>query len=264
MQALGLIETKGLLAAVEAADTMVKSADVSIIEKTYVGGGLVTISVTGDVGAVKASIEAGVAAVKKLDEGFLVSEHVIPRPHEELESIIGPNTPPEDPSSNDNTENVEDADDTEGVEKAEDTEKVENTKAVDSVEDTESVEVTKDIVDVKNVENTKKAETVKAVDNTEPVDVDTKNNIKENQHGLDGDLDKLHKLNLENLNKEDVDNLIRQNGIEKTILILAKLKVVKLRNLAREYKDFGIAGRTISKAGKNLLINKFKLYYEKN
>ncbi|EPY2286011.1 BMC domain-containing protein [Clostridium sporogenes] len=264
MQALGLIETKGLLAAVEAADTMVKSADVSIIEKTYVGGGLVTISVTGDVGAVKASIEAGVAAVKKLDEGFLVSEHVIPRPHEELESIIGPNTPPEDPSSNDNTENVEDADDTEAVEKAEDTEKVENTKAVDSVEDTEPVEVTKDIVDVKNVENTKKAETVKAVDNTEPVDVDTKNNIKENQHGLDGDLDKLHKLNLENLNKEDVDNLIRQNGIEKTILILAKLKVVKLRNLAREYKDFGIAGRTISKAGKNLLINKFKLYYEKN
>ncbi|NFG95055.1 BMC domain-containing protein [Clostridium sporogenes] len=265
MQALGLIETKGLLAAVEAADTMVKSADVSIIEKTYVGGGLVTISVTGDVGAVKASIEAGVAAVKKLDEGFLVSEHVIPRPHEELESIIGPNTPPEDPSSNDNTENVEDAEDTEAVEKAEDTEKVENTKAVDSVEDTESVEVTKDIVDVKNVENTKKAETVKdvkSVDNTEHVD--TKNNIKENQHGLDVDLDKLHKLNLENLNKEDVDNLIRQNGIEKTILILAKLKVVKLRNLAREYKDFGIAGRTISKAGKNLLINKFKLYYEKN
>ncbi|MCS4454996.1 hypothetical protein JTT00_09435 [Clostridium botulinum] len=160
---------------------------------------------------------------------------------------------------------MEDADDTEAVEKAEDTEKVENTKAVDSVEDTESVEVTKDIVDAKNVENTKKAETVKdvkAVDNTEHVD--TKNNIKENQHGLDGDLDKLHKLNLENLHKEDVDNLIRQNGIEKTILILAKLKVVKLRNLAREYKDLGIAGRTISKAGKNLLINKFKLYYEKN
>lgn len=216
MQALGLIETKGLLAAVEAADTMVKSADVSIIEKTYVGGGLVTISVTGDVGAVKASIEAGVAAVKKLDEKFLVSEHVIPRPHEELESIIGPNTPPEDPSSNDDIENVEDADDTEAVEKAEDIENVENTKAVDSVEDTESVEVTKDIVDAENVENTKKAETVKdvkAVDNTEHVD--TKNNIKENQHGLDGDLDKLHKLNLENLNKEDVDNLIRQNGIEK-------------------------------------------------
>ncbi|WP_061309514.1 BMC domain-containing protein [Clostridium botulinum] len=265
MQALGLIETKGLLAAVEAADTMVKSADVSIIEKTYVGGGLVTISVTGDVGAVKASIEAGVAAVKKLDEKFLVSEHVIPRPHEELESIIGPNTLPEDPSSNDDIENVEDADDTEAVEKAEDIENVENTKAVDSVEDTESVEVTKDIVDAENVENTKKAETVKdvkAVDNTEHVD--TKNNIKENQHGLDVDLDKLHKLNLENLHKEDVDNLIRKNGIEKTILILAKLKVVKLRNLAREYKDLGIAGRTISKAGKNLLINKFKLYYEKN
>jgi len=67
MQALGLIETKGLLASIEAADTMVKSADVSIIEKAYVGGGLVTIAVTGDVGAVKAAIEAGVAAVKNLN-----------------------------------------------------------------------------------------------------------------------------------------------------------------------------------------------------
>lgn len=81
---------------------------------------------------------------------------------------------------------------------------------------------------------------------------------------LDVDLDKIHKLNLENLHKDDVDNLVRKNGLEKAVLILAKLKVVKLRNLAREYKDFGIAGRTISKAGKNLLINKFKLYYEKN
>ncbi|MCS4476947.1 hypothetical protein JQ038_20120 [Clostridium botulinum] len=78
------------------------------------------------------------------------------------------------------------------------------------------------------------------------------------------DLDKIHKLNLENLHKDDVDNLVRKNGLEKAVLILAKLKVVKLRNLAREYKDLGIAGRTISKAGKNLLINKFKLYYEKN
>lgn len=218
MQALGLIETKGLLAAVEAADTMVKSADVSIIEKTYVGGGLVTISVTGDVGAVKASIEAGVAAVKNLDEELLVSEHVIPRPHEELKSIIGSNTPKEDSSSNEDPDNVED------TEKAELLEDLENGESVEKI----------------------------------------KNKIKENQDPLDMDLDKLYKVNLENLNKDDVDNLVSKNGIEKTILILAKLKVVKLRNLAREYKDFVITGRTISKAGKNLLITKFKLYYEKN
>ena len=73
MQALGLLETKGLIAAVEGADIMVKAADVSILEKSYVGGGLVTITITGDVGAVKASIEAGIAAVKKLGSEFLIS-----------------------------------------------------------------------------------------------------------------------------------------------------------------------------------------------
>ncbi|EJO5347074.1 BMC domain-containing protein [Clostridium botulinum] len=294
MQALGLIETKGLLAAVEAADVMVKSADVSIIEKTYVGGGLVTISVTGDVGAVKASVESAVAAVKKLDDKLLVSNHVIPRPHEELESIIGPNNP--DPLSNENIETVEDIEiaefvqatqtlentktikDTNGesvqtVENLKDTESIEvlkDTEDSKAVGDTESVKILKDIVDEDNAEYTKKADTVekvediKTVENTEHLDVDTKNNIKEDQNGLDVDLDEVHKLNLEKLHKDDVDNLVRKNGIEKAVLILAKLKVVKLRNLAREYKDFVITGRAISKAGKNSLITKFKLYYEKN
>ncbi|WP_251862354.1 BMC domain-containing protein [Clostridium sp. Marseille-Q2269] len=233
MQALGLIETKGLLAAVEAADTMVKSADVSIIEKTYVGGGLVTISVTGDVGAVKASIEAGVAAVKKLDEEFLVSEHVIPRPHEELNSIIGPNTLPEHLEVSSSNEDLEETE-----------EIVEEAKQIVVEEPKEILEEAERKIE----NNIAKAE----------------ENIKDNEDDLDMDLDKLHKLNLDNLHKDDVDNLVSKNGIEKTLLILAKLKVVKLRNLAREYKDFVITGRTISKAGKNVLITKFKLYYEKN
>ncbi|WP_291581264.1 BMC domain-containing protein [Clostridium sp. UBA6640] len=251
MKALGLIETKGLLAAVEAADTMVKSADVSIIEKTYVGGGLVTILVTGDVGAVTASIEAGVAAVKKLDEEFLVSNHVIPRPHEEVESIIGPNTPPEVlevPSSNEELEEVEQAKEIEKeVEVEEQTEKLEETE---DVKDAEQVE------EVKEVEDAKKKEEVYVVE--------AEDEIREDQDVLEMDLDKLHKLDLENLHKDDVDNLVNKNGIEQTLLILGKLKVVKLRNLAREYKDFGITGRATSKAGKNTLITKFKLYYEKN
>jgi microcompartment protein CcmL/EutN len=210
MQALGLIETKGLLAAVEAADTMVKSADVSIIEKTYVGGGLVTIVVTGDVGAVKAAIEAGVAAVKKLDQESLVSEHVIPRPHEELESIIGHKV---------SVEVLEVPSSDEKVEEIQEDEEVEEIQETEEIEDEDTLEI---------------------------------------------DLDKLHKVSLENLHKDDVDNLVSKDGIEKTILTLSKLKVVKLRNLAREYKDFVITGRVISKAGKNLLISKFKLYYEKN
>lgn len=245
MKALGLIETKGLLAAVEAADTMVKSADVSIIEKTYVGGGLVTILVTGDVGAVKASIEAGVAAVKKLDEELLVSNHVIPRPHEEVESIIGPNTPPEVlevPSSNEELEEVE---------QAKEIRKTEEVK-----EQTEKLEETEQIEEVKEIENAEQKEEVYVVE--------AEDEIKEDQDALKMDLDKLHKLDLENLHKDDVDNLVNKNGIEQTLLILDKLKVIKLRNLAREYKDFGITGRATSKAGKNTLITKFKLYYEKN
>lgn len=245
MKALGLIETKGLLAAVEAADTMVKSADVSIIEKTYVGGGLVTILVTGDVGAVKASIEAGVAAVKKLDEELLVSNHVIPRPHEEVKSIIGPNTPPEVlevPSSNEELEEVE---------QAKEIQKTEEVK-----EQTEKLEETEQIEEVKEVENAEQKEEVYVVE--------AEDEIKEDQDALRMDLDKLHKLDLEDLHKDDVDNLVNKNGIEQTLLILDKLKVIKLRNLAREYKDFGITGRATSKAGKNTLITKFKLYYEKN
>jgi len=88
VQALGLIETRGLVAAVESADAMLKAAEVKLLEKTIVGGGLISITVAGDVGAVKAAVEAGAAAVEQLNKNALVSQHVIPRPHESLEEII--------------------------------------------------------------------------------------------------------------------------------------------------------------------------------
>ena len=84
--ALGMIETKGLVASIEAADAMVKAANVTLIGKEYVGGGLVSVMVRGDVGAVKAAVEAGGAAAKRVGE--LVSVHVIPRPHEDVEAIL--------------------------------------------------------------------------------------------------------------------------------------------------------------------------------
>ena len=86
MQALGMIETKGLVASIEAADAMVKAANVTLIGKEHVGGGLVTVMVRGDVGAVKASVDAGAAAAERVGE--LVSIHVIPRPHDEVEGIL--------------------------------------------------------------------------------------------------------------------------------------------------------------------------------
>jgi ethanolamine utilization protein EutM len=84
--ALGMVETRGLIGSIEAADAMVKAANVVLIGSEYVGGGYVTVMVRGDVGAVKAATDAGAAAAKRVAE--LVSVHVIPRPHENVEMIL--------------------------------------------------------------------------------------------------------------------------------------------------------------------------------
>ena len=85
-EALGLIETKGLVGSIEAADAMVKAANVYLIGKVLVGGGLVTVMVRGYVGAVKAATDAGAAAAQRVGE--LISVHVIPRPHGDVEMIL--------------------------------------------------------------------------------------------------------------------------------------------------------------------------------
>jgi ethanolamine utilization protein EutM len=84
--ALGLVETKGLVGSIEAADAMVKAANVRLVGKEYIGNGYVTVMVRGDVGAVKAATDAGAAAAKRVGE--LISVHVIPRPHGDVESIL--------------------------------------------------------------------------------------------------------------------------------------------------------------------------------
>lgn len=198
MQALGLIETKGLVAATESADAMLKAADVNLLEKTYVGGGLVSIAVTGDVGSVKAAVEAGGAAVRKIDEKLLISQHIIPRPHEELNSIIA-------------------------------TTKIEIKKEA-SIEETVTIET--------------EAEAAIIV---EPVLEDAKMDASQEETNASIQLD-FSELD----NKEAVDKMLLEHGLEEIIEALRKYKVVKLRNLAREYKDFGITGRKISKADKKI------------
>ena len=86
MEALGMIETKGFVGAVEAADAMVKAANVVLVGREYIGAGYVTVLVRGDVGAVKAATDAGAAAARRVGE--LISVHVIPRPHRELEQVL--------------------------------------------------------------------------------------------------------------------------------------------------------------------------------
>jgi ethanolamine utilization protein EutM len=85
-EAIGMIETKGLVGSIEAADAMVKAANVSLMGEERIGGGFVTVIVKGDVGAVKAAVDAGAAAAKRVGE--LISVHVIPRPHSELDMIL--------------------------------------------------------------------------------------------------------------------------------------------------------------------------------
>ena len=86
MEALGMVETRGLVAAIEAADAMVKATNVTLIGSEKIGSGLVSIMVRGDVGAVKASVDAGAAAAARVGELFAV--HVIPRPHDDVELIL--------------------------------------------------------------------------------------------------------------------------------------------------------------------------------
>ncbi len=86
LEALGMVETRGLIGSIEAADAMVKAAKVQLLGKETIGGGYVTVMVRGDVGAVKAATDAGATAAEKVGE--LVSVHVIPRPHNDVEMII--------------------------------------------------------------------------------------------------------------------------------------------------------------------------------
>nr|WP_312650569.1 BMC domain-containing protein [Aminipila sp.] len=196
MQALGLIETKGLIAAIESADAMLKAANVSLVDRVFVKGGLVTIIIEGDVGAVKAATDAGAAAAQRV--GQLISVHVIPRPHEEVgNKVIYPTS-----KIKINEETAE--------------------EEVPVAEEIEEVCVAEEIVET----------------------------------SLDSDLNEIH--------KEDLDKLVKESSMEKALEVLDKLKVTKLRNLAREFKEFGIAGRLISKADKNLLIKEFKKYYEQH
>jgi ethanolamine utilization protein EutM len=85
-EALGMIETRGLVGSIEAADAMVKGANVVLIGREYIGAGYVTVMVRGDVGAVKAATDAGAAAARRVGE--LISVHVIPRPHQEVERYL--------------------------------------------------------------------------------------------------------------------------------------------------------------------------------
>lgn len=223
MQALGLIETRGLVAAVESADAMLKAADVTLLEKVFVGGGLVSIAVTGEVAAVKAAVDAGAAAVRQINSSLLISEHVIPRPHEELDDVMVSVTV----LKNQVTE-------TEKPAKAEVPVKVKAESLIKAEIKPETVVAQPVLVKVKAPKSVPAPELISSEKETEEP------------------------------TKKAIDKMVTEKGLEEALEALKKLKVIKLRNLARGYKNFGIVGRLISKADKQMLLAEFKAYYEKN
>lgn len=200
MQALGLIETRGLVGSIEAADAMLKAAQVTLLEKTHIGGGLVTVSVLGEVGAVKAATDAGAAAAQRVGE--LISVHVIPRPHDSLDGLIVNVDPP--PTGGALPAPAE--------EKKEEAPKPQKPKAKE------------------------KQPKTAAADGAPPAE--------------------------DAVTREQLDQLAEQQGIDAVKAALNDIPVGKLRTLAREYKELGIAGREISKANRDTLVGELTAYYE--
>lgn len=222
MQAIGMIETKGLLAAIESADSMTKSANVQILEKVYVGGGLVTIIVNGDVGAVRAAVDAGVAAVKTLGEEFLISEHIIPRPHEDLKAIMEFGQKKEEIK-----ENITDVEVKEQV--------LEKEIVVEKIEETES----EDEIFSDSLEADSQVENLEIVEE-EKIEIA----IEEKK-----------------FTRKDIEEYLRENKKEEIISKLNVLKISELRKLLKEYQELNLSNRTISKLNKENLINRILEFY---
>lgn len=236
MQALGMIETKGTLAAVEAADAMLKAADVALLEKTKVGGGLVTVTVTGDVAAVTAAVDAGAAAVERLGSDCLSARHVIPRPHGELEGMFGGGTdgggPGNDGPDGGGPGNGGPEDSGPGNDGQEDNGPVGYIPEV-PYPDTGAQEHA-----ILPVNESSESENNDAI--TAPTASDS----------------------AALLHKPSFDLLVETSGAEQAIKALVNLKTTQLRALAREYPEFAMAGQSISKAGKTQLLRQLEAFYK--
>lgn len=236
MQAIGMIETKGLLASIEAADAMVKSANVNILEKVYIGGGYVSITITGDIGAVKSAVDAGVSAVNRLNEKSLVSHHVIARPHYDLESIIE-TTPAIDRKEKDSKQVI--------------SEEIASEDSYDKgklpIEEIDKID--------KNIEEKSLVNMVeKAVNEVLQNEIIEDLEIESLDNGEELEAD---------LNKEEIDKMVHEKGLEEAIGLLNNLKISKVRKLVREYKELELTNKTISKMDKKTLISKLKENYKK-
>lgn len=233
MESIGLIETRGLLAAIESADVMAKSANIKILEKIYVGGGLVSITICGDVGAVKSAVEAGASAVKRLGESLLVSNHVIARPHEELGSII----------------------------------------KVDSLIEKEESALEEVLTAVKVVETNDEKELEEKFQSELNFESEICFESSCKDEILNCEVEEITSKKIENIDyknivdslvKEKIDQLASENKMIEIEKSLKESKISMLRKLIKEYKSFTLASKSISKLSKEDLIKKILDYYKKS
>lgn len=234
MSALGLIETRGLTAAIEGADAMVKSADVRLLEKTYIGAGLVTVSVTGDVAAVKSSVDAATAAIERLQGGELVASHVIPRPKDGIADVLL-SSKKESGSGDGQPEGIDSG----------------QPEQID-----EPLCITPQTVE--------QGATTKAEERTTCQHVDKLSGSKEEKVVSSSKVEKVvpsQKKKASTVSKQDIDALHSELGTQKAVAALARYTLANLRELARQYPEFTIDKKKLSKVKKRTLLDGFTRYY---
>lgn len=260
MEALGMIETVGLLAAIEAADVMTKSANIKILEKIYVGGGLVSITICGDIGAVKSSIDVGEAAVNNLGEGLLVSKHIIARPHGDLENIIKlePEKEPEPKQESEKQEEI-----------IIDVLEQEKLLEVEFQEEKSSEAEQEKIFQLKceEIGLEKKDLSIDIIKELEPQEAEVQeleSHEEKFQEEINSATEDVAVKIIERVNKENIDKQIQEIGIEKSKILLKKLNILEIRELIQEYSDLDLTDKFISKSHKKTLVKKIIEFYTKN
>ena len=247
--ALGLIETKGLIGAIEAADAMVKAAKVTLISKELVTGALVLIKVEGEVGAVKSAVDAGAAAAQRV--GQLVSTHIIPRPDDQIDEII---------YQSGKRQTTQD----EKFKKKSPSKKVDEGKGLFDEQENAAALAKEDKAEEKSPPPSKESSPI--IKDFSPEKIEeveekiTEKEIKVEKKKTPEIIKKEKPVKAEDKKVEDTDadNPISAHAYIPSEAYLSNLNVHELRKLARGFENFPIKGRDISKANRRVLLNYFK------
>ena len=239
MQAIGLIETKGLIASIESADVMLKAADVKLVSKTLVGGGLVTITIEGDVAAVKASVDAAVSSVERLGMDLLISNHVIPRPVDSIRDLFDEKDKVYTETSCENI--IED-----DIIKQDELE--EETVITESHED----EISESVEDESHEGEISESQEDETQEELElPQDTNQYNQQTEEKNEV------IEKFNIKSIDKKnftrsDFEKIVSTYGSDAAQKVLESLNLTELRKLIKEYDD-EVKGVNISKLSKAMI-----------